>query len=247
VTEPQHPSVEEISDLLAGVLPAAEAMDVNAHLAGCGVCRAERDALLDVTAWLGEEGAVPVVMPPEVSATIDAAIAQASSERANTERASSPGLARPLRWLAGAAAAVVVVAAGIAGLRALPDQGSASDTAGTAAAGQQEQHRQMDSAGKGQKAAPFASGTAPHQAAIAQSFVLHSTAQVAATARRLAANGDGLVAPTAAGCAVPLNPGLVTVVRFQGRPAVLSIGQHTRLATVYDCATATKTLVVTGY
>jgi hypothetical protein len=245
VTEPQHPSVEEISDLLAGVLPAAEAMDVNAHLAGCAACRAERDALLDVTAWLGEAGAVPVAMPREVSATIDAAIA-----RASTERASRSGLAPPWRWLAGAAAAVVVVAGGIAGLRALTEQHSDYNTASTGAADQapqQEQHRPVESAGQGQKAMPSASGTAPRQAAIAQSSVLHSTAQVAATARRLAATGDGLIAPTAAGCAAPLTPGLATVVRFEGRPAVLSISLDTRLATVYDCATATKTLVVTGY
>ncbi|MDP9319422.1 MAG: hypothetical protein M3O94_10215, partial [Actinomycetota bacterium] len=71
--------------------------------------------------------------------------------------------------------------------------------------------------------------------------------QVPAEARRLAAAPAKAVPPPTAHCAVPITGGPSTVVRFNGNRAVLTITRSTRTVTVYDCATATRSLFVTGY
>jgi len=53
----EHISGEKLSELLDGMLPEAERLAVEAHLADCADCRRERDALLHVIASLG---ALPV-------------------------------------------------------------------------------------------------------------------------------------------------------------------------------------------
>jgi putative zinc finger protein len=257
MTQPEHPAAEQISSLLAEVLPSAEAMEVNAHLASCAACSAERDALLDLTALLAEEGgALPWEMPSDLAASLDTALARASAERAagiaSIDLARTSAGRQPWKWLAGAAAAVAIVGLGVAGLRALPDQ-PASHNAGpasNAAAGRHATYAQGQSPDGDSIATglPSAGGSAPPGPSSPQvAPAINSTAEVPEIARRLSQDPAEAMSPRAAGCAVPLTGGAATLVRFKGHPAILTIAPDTRLVTIYDCATATKTLFLTGY
>ena len=55
-----HPT-DALSALLDGALPAAEAMEVERHLAGCAECRDERDALSAVRSAVRS---LPTLEPP---------------------------------------------------------------------------------------------------------------------------------------------------------------------------------------
>jgi len=57
-----HP-VEELTALLDGALPGARRTEVEAHLAGCPACRAERNRLAGATALLAALPAPPVPSP----------------------------------------------------------------------------------------------------------------------------------------------------------------------------------------
>jgi hypothetical protein len=235
-------------------------MDVNAHLASCEVCREQRTALLDLTALLAAEGASPLEMPADVAGSIDAALTRAGAERAAgiPTIAPQPGTAsrrsgrrQPLRWLAGAAAAVVVLGVGVAGLRALPSTTSSDAGASTAPDSLQSRDSGQSAgrdglvAGSGQVKEP--APTMPESGGAFSPGSLTSAADVAAAGRELSHAPADARRPARSGCAHPLTEGLTTVVQFRGHPAVLTVTPETRLATIYDCATATRTLLVTGY
>ncbi len=261
MNQPEHPSVEQISDLLAGALPASEAMDANAHLASCEACRDVRRALLDVSTLLADEGAASWVMPPDVATSIDAAIARASAERVAGVRSidasrsstggsppdsSATGGRQPWKWLMGAAAAVVVVGVGFAGLRALPQQSNDSaDSAGQLQASQPS--ASFDSGVVGGAESTAGESYSPSDKSPPRIPDLSARPAVIAAGRSLARDPADAVSTQEGGCAEPLTGGPTTVVRFEGHPAVLTISRDTRLVTIYDCATATKTLFVTEY
>ncbi|OPC82031.1 hypothetical protein B4N89_14750 [Embleya scabrispora] len=71
-----HIDVEVLSDLVEGLLTAAEAAALDAHLAECAECRDTRDALAEVRELLGGQPAEP--MPADVIARIDDALALAA-------------------------------------------------------------------------------------------------------------------------------------------------------------------------
>ena len=250
MNQPVHPSAERISDLLAGTLPATDAMDVNAHLASCDACGDTRDAVRDLTALLADEGATPVEMPPDVVVALDAAISRASAERAagipRLQQVRRAGARRPLKWLAGAAAAVAIAGIGVAGLRAIPHTGSTANSSSAPSNDEAQGFNGLGFSG----GAKSADGLPPHNGKVpGQTSALSSitTGQVPAEARRLAAAPAKAVPPPTAHCAVPITGGPSTVVRFNGNRAVLTITRSTRTVTVYDCATATRSLFVTGY
>jgi len=252
VTQPEHPPIEQISDLVAGLLPAAEALALNSHLAACPDCTEERTALLELSDLLAGEGASGIEMPPEVAATLDAAIARASSDRAAQVRSIAPG-SHPWRWLAGAAAAVLVVGVGFAGLRALP-QGGTDTAASTTGPANRQQHRMTAASGtvgaaESDAVHPPTSSSLELPPAAGGDARLHltSSADVAAAGRLLSARPALAIAPGTLDCAEPPTGGVASAVSFEGQPAVLSVSPNTHLATVYDCATATRTLLVTGY
>lgn len=266
MTSPDHLSRDQISDLLAGVLPAAEAMAANAHLAGCAECGNRRDELLAVTARLGEEATEPIAMPADVAAALTAAIDRASAERSAGVRTLEPVRRPParqsIRWLSGAAAAVVVAALGVVGLRAIstgdnPSSDAASNGAGVpsafqpnglAAGGEDADQGSTDGAGKTASQPTSAFSSPPPTGSPAYRLPrFESAAQVASQARRLAAGTVVTVPPRAFGCAPPLTGRPTTVILFEGSKAVLSIIRTARLATVYDCATGTETLFTGGY
>ncbi|MEJ7628297.1 MAG: zf-HC2 domain-containing protein [Nocardioidaceae bacterium] len=253
MTQSNHQSAERISELLDGGLPAAEALEVNAHLAGCAECREIRESLLAVTTLLADVGASREAMPDDVVARVDAALARVGTERAAGVRRLEPELVRrpparrPLTWLAGAAAAVVIAAVGVAGLKSLPSQDA--DTAATGGRGADS--RVTDQ--RGTSAVPSAVPSGGSAGASGEGEPGHESTldyltatDIPAAARRLAAAPKQLL-PTDDRCAAPVVGDRSTVVRFDGRRAVLSIMQDTRTATVLDCATGTRSLLVTGY
>ncbi len=262
MTPIEHASAEQVADLLEGNLPAAKAMRINAHLTGCGDCRDLRDALVDVAAVLGAEGASAQPMPSDVAASLHEAIAAANAETRESfvevvGAVRRPSPRTPWTWLAGAAAAVVVVAAGVAGVRALPQGGGSADSAasesqvqGRAAAGTPTpvpgsgaaaQHR-----GSSQSRAtltPLPSST-PFSA-VGPEVVRPDS--VAAAARRLSTSSNDTWASLHGRCATPLGSGHFAVVQWLGRPAVLDAEPGTRTATILDCRTARTVLYTTGY
>ncbi|PYC87526.1 hypothetical protein C7C46_04215 [Streptomyces tateyamensis] len=80
-TEPaaaSHPSAEQLADLAEQLLPAAEAAELDTHLAGCAECADTLAALDELRLLLGQDWVGP--MPPEVALRIDAALALAATE-----------------------------------------------------------------------------------------------------------------------------------------------------------------------
>ncbi|HEY3340356.1 MAG TPA: anti-sigma factor [Propionicimonas sp.] len=100
-----HPDPERLAALATGDTPDA---DLAAHLAGCGDCSSDLEALRDLTGRLAGLEPVAWAEPP---ATVQAAVLAAA-------RADTPA-PRPRRWLLVAAAAVVGLVAGVLGGRLL--------------------------------------------------------------------------------------------------------------------------------
>lgn len=75
-----HPSPEEVDALLDDSSGSTGAR-VGAHVAGCERCQSLAEGMRQVRAALRAEGASPPVMPPEVQARLDAALADAVAAR----------------------------------------------------------------------------------------------------------------------------------------------------------------------
>jgi putative zinc finger protein len=114
-----HPPVDELADLREGLLSQADEARVREHVDGCSACAVELAALDEVAAMLRETGAEPIAMPAAVARAIDDALSHAAAtpsalplpERvAAVPARSRRRWAKPaFGWLAGAAAAVVVI------------------------------------------------------------------------------------------------------------------------------------------
>lgn len=160
-----HASTEQLADLLAGVLPDAEAGSVAAHASDCAECGAVRERL---AALPGVLAAAPApALPPEVADRLDAAMATESDRRASA--ATEDTVVVPLRkvrrdrvrhWFAGAATAaaaliVISVAADVVDLG-----GSGDAASGDAASDQSVEAGDQDRGATEQEAAPEDSGAA---------------------------------------------------------------------------------------
>lgn len=102
-----HPQ-DDLTALLDGALPAGRRAEVEAHLAGCAACRAERDRL---AAALSALGALPP--PPEPSPWFAARLAARLAEEP-APRASVLGRLRAWRWRLAVPAAGLAAAAAVA-------------------------------------------------------------------------------------------------------------------------------------
>jgi hypothetical protein len=245
----QHPTIDQVSDLVEGVLPASGALTLNAHIAGCTDCARLRDDIAAVRALLADTGAEPLPMPDDVAANLHSAIAAAARERAyGVTRIGSPQPASKrlvaLRWLGGAAAAVVVTTLAVAGLRETGGSSGASNT--NADRGLRAPHGQKAEVGGEQDSGQFSSsgGSVPQSRPL-------TTPGVVTQARRLAAKSphayslvDGV-----SGCATPqAGPDIrFAPVTWQGRRALLVVDLATKIATVVDCATAKTALYQVGF
>lgn len=261
MTPPAHVSAEQVADLLEGILATVEADRVRSHLDGCPECRDLRAALLDVTAALAAEGSTIEPMPPAVAAALQEALMSGSvpagpaadppADLAAARSRRHPSLVQ-LSWLARAAAAVLIVAVGVAGWRALPHHG----TTNAAPDAQSAMNDAAPSSGivggtRSGNGTPLPDGAlTPSPPPAKQGPVLSLAPQeVAAAARRLAVGSVPAAgrAVTAFGCASPAAPGPATVVRWDGRRAVLAADTGTRTAQVLDCRTATHVLFTVAY
>jgi len=127
-----HVSAEQVADLLESLLPGAEAAAVAAHLDDCTDCARLRDDLQALPALLAASPAPP--MPADVAARLDAAVAEAATER--DARVSRPATVTSLdsrrrrfvtRTFAGVAAAAAVVAGFVVVGDVLDQSGSGGD------------------------------------------------------------------------------------------------------------------------
>lgn len=78
----QHLSIDELADAAKGLLDPDRAAFVESHLAGCAECRANWDALREVTATLRADVSPP--MPDAVAHRLSGVVAAESAHRAVT-------------------------------------------------------------------------------------------------------------------------------------------------------------------
>lgn len=147
-----HPSVDDLADLDAGVSSAAQA-----HVSGCADCQRALSGLAAVRAAL--RGLPTEPMPPDVSARIDAELA---AERA---RVSAPATVVPLSsrrrapvltWVAAAAAALVLFGGGALLVSNLDDGQAQQLRAGSKAAPGPEHQQVVRATGLDYRAATLA-------------------------------------------------------------------------------------------
>jgi hypothetical protein len=241
VSQPEHPTGDQIADLLEGLTPAPAALELNAHLATCDACAAVRDAIMDVSVVLAAEAATPITMPADVAAALDGAIQRAGRERDAGATPIDPDARRrrrAVRWLTGAAAAVVVAGLVVVGIRQLPHQGTAESSAGTSPA------QQQDSALGGAAAGSTFKTAGPN---MVPSPGGRLAPPLDVRAAELAKHPASATPPHSVGCSVPKGGGVSSAITFQGRRAVLRIDPARRTATVFDCRTASHVLVATRY
>ena len=140
--DPAHLGLEVISDLDEGLLSEDEADRAREHLAGCELCRADREALSSVRETLASDAA-EIVMPDDVAARIQAALADepAYVPEAAAAVTTLPTPREPSRWearrkpaLIGLGAAAVIVAL-IFGVIHLPRSTSSTPAASATTAG----------------------------------------------------------------------------------------------------------------
>lgn len=242
----QHLSADQISDLVEGILPAAEAMGANAHLATCDECSSLRDDVTNVSLVLAGEAARPWQMPADVASDLDALLRQAAADRGTgvvplekQVRRQNRGLA----WLAGAAAAVVIAGVGFAGWQAVSGGAGTTQNAATTPSKtfgpsptqgntQQVKHPRCRFKHCGSNVHPILAVTAAH---------------VPLMARTLATHPESRVAPGSVGCQVPVIAGVSSVVTWHGQHAVLVANAETHKATILDCDTASLALFSTTF
>ncbi len=256
MTAAEHPPIEQIADLQAGLLPADQAAEVSAHLADCSACTDVGERLTDVSGLLAEAGRQPVTMPDQVANSIEAAINRASAERAAgvpslADRRTSEGTPTTpthRRWaplLLGAAATVVALAAGGAvlhnGLTGSGDSqsdsaagGSSGDNARPGDAENQLGGSESDESG-GASADPVPTLTKDKVVPFAREFATSPSAARVPRNCHARTTADALAADQNA------------YVVFQGRPAVLSLDELARTVTVVACSDETRLLFRSGY
>ncbi|MBA2561138.1 MAG: hypothetical protein H0V07_14865 [Propionibacteriales bacterium] len=271
MTDVAHPSLDDLADLHEGLLPKERADELSGHLASCGVCASAVASFDEVEAMLATAGSTPLTMPDPVAASLDEALRRAGVERSAAvpslaeRRTSSTGsvaegassaAGRPRWvWLAGAAAATVLV--GYAGISLIDDTQRNSDSAGSDVSDAATQERPSDArspAGRGtatkgelHSVSPpsTAPSPAPHSATPDNERVTRQS--LAAYARALAARPSAFVA--APSCdAVPVGTkDSAAAIRWDDGPAVVVVDPAARLATVYKCSRHPSRLFTTPY
>ena len=148
----QHLDLDALADVLAGAAPPG----ADEHLSGCPACRTALEDLRAASAVVAGQlsGLPPLAVPVELAARLRAAVtvagsvdpsSAAGSADAVSDEAARPAAtvtpfpaaradAGPARWLAAAAAVVVLLAGGLFGLSRLGD-GSGDSTSASSDAG----------------------------------------------------------------------------------------------------------------
>jgi hypothetical protein len=254
-----HPTVDELADLGEGLLSTADEARVRDHLDGCAACAAEVAAIDEVVTVLRDAGAEPVTIPDSVARAIDDALQQAAatpSSRPVPERTASgpvPSRRRWVKpafgWLAGAAAAVIVIGGIGVGLRDLGSQSndsSASDTGGGRgmAAGRQPE----SSPTTGDDGDYLGPGKRGHDLKHLSENSLRSFARdiVGQTAEPQTTNSSGDAA-YADRCGVQGMGRLKQPVIWHGTKALVVVRREARVASVYSCDATPRLLYSAPY
>ena len=266
----EHPTVDQIADLDAGLLQAAEAAEVSGHLAECGECQEVLVQLHDVTDLLAAEGRQPLPIPVEVATSLDAALERARIEQeagvpslverraTSVDAGTAPGeeatpvtgrTHRRARMLLGAAAAVVVLGVGAAvasNLVSGGEVGQDSSTAGAAQSGGQAQGSASDKQQPGAAAGPTSERAAEPTPTLDRS-------NVDAYARQLA---DGTVHPVPAAPVCGTSHAFDTasradqpssLVEYDGKQALLTVDTQRHRLIVFSCPGPGRVLYTSAY
>jgi len=258
VTAAEHPPIQQIADLRAGLLSPDQAADTSAHLAGCADCSEVSERLAEVSEVLAEAGRQPITMPSDVAESLDAAINRASAERAAgvpslaDRRTTESTEARPARrrrapLLLGAAAAVVaLVASGAVLQNNLSNPGSSSDSAAGGAAGTADRsaNQQEDNGASQDKSGPNGFSDAPQLDK--GDVVRYARAFATASAPAVVPQADAL-RRCDTGALDHRKPTKAAMVSFNGRPALLRLDELARTVTVVSCSEQTRVLFRSGY
>lgn len=264
---PEHPHVNVLAAHHEALLAGDEQKAVQHHLAACADCQRVVAQLDEVSRLLTAEGRRPVTMPSAVAARLEGALTEEAANRyardtppydehrsaavtsLTSRRASGARSAHGRVWpvLAAAAAVVVVSAVGIQVMRG--DEG-ADVNADSAVSRDHGGQAEPDGA-----AAPNGDASASTQgdvAATAPAFSKSQRASVSALARNLA-KGSSEVLDATGVCAAPpvesasAGAGPVSLIRWQGSPALLQVNVAQHRLVVLDCKTASRQLFATTY
>jgi anti-sigma factor RsiW len=260
VTEPVHPSLDELAELHEGVLDAKRQPEVSAHLASCDECTSATAALSEVGTVLTAAGSVPMPIPADRAASLQDALRRVGAEAAAgvssldehrdrpERRRSAASRVRVPRWVSAAGAAAAVVLACYGGISLLdnggPDHSSSADSGaagGRAAAGR------GDSSGAAPSPSPesFASQMPGKSAGEIQAVTPKTLAAYAAELGSRPASGA--TKPSCGPAAVDLpHRSRTATIRWKGAPALVVVDLTRHRATVYSCSQAAA-LFSTGY
>jgi hypothetical protein len=251
VTEPVHPTLEELAELHEGVLDAERSPGVAAHLASCAECTRAAAALSEVGTVLIAAGSASTPMPADRAASLHDALGRASAERAAdvaslAERRERPQPRRHARsgtvrgWASAAAAAAAVVLVGYGGVSLLNSGGansaSSSDSAGMqggAAARKPNQSLAQPST----TPRPFGAQRPGKAAAGMQKVTPQNLARYAAA---LGANPEYVPVKPACGATVIDVPSRsrAATIRWKGVRALVVVDPSHQRAKVYSCRDA---------
>lgn len=244
MTDSTHPSIDELADLHAGILDRS---DVASHVVGCTQCARDLTAFESVTAMLAAEGAAPVPIPAAVAASIDDTIRRAALERESgvpslAEHRAKTSTTRRSRWtlVAGAAATVLIGAAGFNALN-----GTSNSESNTPSAASDAVQEGTDAATGGTPRNLDEPEVDSHK----QSLQSVNKTNLRAFANSLATDGvvtGGIQAPRCP--ALPAGPAdFSSAVRWRGSAAYVVVDPKAREATVYQCGEPLLRLYSTPY
>lgn len=250
-----HPPVDLLADHHEGLVAGAQAADVQAHLDSCTECQSLVTSLDAVAEVLRADGGDRLTMPVSVASSLDQALERVAAERANgipdlAQRRSADvaGASRGRRrqaWPLLAAAAVVIATAVGVGV-VLEDNVGPADSSQAGAGSADDQRSDGADAGE---AAPSSPDTVPKSPGAVSGGQSRGTAELRELARDLD-SGDVVAVRPQRNCATPTKrygAGPVSLVVFDGSPAVAVLDVRTRTVTIVDCASARTRLFTTEY
>lgn len=249
-----HPPVDLLADHHEGLVAEGQAADVQAHLDSCTECRSLVTSLDAVAEVLRAEGSHGLTTPVSVASSLDQVLERVAAERANgipdlaqrrsDDVAGAPRGHRRQVWPLLAAAATVVIAT-VVGVSVLLENnvGPADSSAGA------ESGDQVQGDAGANDALPPSPDTVSKSPGAVSGPGSRGTAELRELARDLD-SGDVVAVRPQRRCATPTErygTGPVSLVVFDGSPAVAVLDVEARTVTIVDCASARTRLLATEY
>jgi hypothetical protein len=251
VTEPLHPSLEELAELQEGLLDAEREPEVAAHLASCDKCASATAALSEVGTVLTAAASAPIPIPADRAASLQDALRRAAAESAAgvpsldehrdrpQRRSTAVSRMRIPRWVAAAGAAAAVVLACYGGISLLnsgsPDGNSSSADSAASGGGAAVRRGDASEAAPGPSPRSLSDQTPGKSAAKIPAITPKTLPRYAAGLASRPASG-----PTRSPCA-PAAADLphrsrAAAIRWEGASALVVVDLTRHRATVYACS-----------